>query len=44
MRDYIENWFKNALTKITELDQEEVVTNNHEIPDKEITKGTSTIR
>jgi hypothetical protein len=26
MIDYIENWLKKALTKITELDQEEVVT------------------
>jgi hypothetical protein len=44
MRDYIENWLKNALTKIMELYQEEVVATGHEIPMKEIRKGTSTSR
>jgi hypothetical protein len=40
MRDYIENWLKNALTKIMEPDQEEVVTNGQGIPTKENTRGT----
>ena len=44
MRDYIENWLKNALTKIMELYQEEVVATGHEIPMKEIRKGTSASR
>jgi hypothetical protein len=34
IRDYIENWLKNALTKIMELDQEEVVATSHKIPAK----------
>jgi ATP:corrinoid adenosyltransferase len=38
MRDYIENWLKNALTKITKPDQEEVVATGQRIP-KENTKG-----
>jgi hypothetical protein len=42
MRDYIENWLKNALIKITEPDQEEAVTTGQGIPTKENTKGTST--
>jgi hypothetical protein len=42
MRDYIENWLKNPLTKITVPNQEEVVAIGHGIPAKEITKCTST--
>jgi hypothetical protein len=38
MRDYIQNWLKNALTKTTQRDQEEVVATGHGIPMKEITK------
>jgi hypothetical protein len=34
MRDYIENWLKNALIKITEPDQEVVVTNQSKNPNK----------
>jgi hypothetical protein len=34
MRDYIENWLKKSLTKITEPDQEEVVTTGQGIPTK----------
>jgi len=41
MRDYIENWFKNSLTKIMKPKQEEVVTNYQGIPTKENTRGTS---
>jgi hypothetical protein len=44
MRDYIENWLKKSLTKITKPDQEEVVATSHIIPAKENTKGTSTRR
>jgi hypothetical protein len=42
MRDYIENWLKQALIKIMETDQEMAVTNGQRIPTKENTKGTST--
>jgi hypothetical protein len=35
---------KNALTKITKPDQEELVATGHKIPAKEITKGTSASR
>jgi hypothetical protein len=44
MRDYIENWLKKDLIKITETDQEVVVTTGQRIPTKENTKGTSTNR
>jgi hypothetical protein len=40
MRDYVENWLKNSLTKITKPHQEEVVATGHGILVKEITKGT----
>jgi hypothetical protein len=37
----LKKWLKNALIKITKLDQEEAVTTGHIIPGKENTKGTS---
>jgi hypothetical protein len=41
MRDYIENWLKKSLIKITEEDQAKVVGTSHVIATKENTKGTS---
>jgi hypothetical protein len=41
MHDYIENWLKNALVKIIEPDQAEVVCTGHETAAKESKKGTS---
>jgi hypothetical protein len=38
MREYIENWLKNALIKITESDQEKTVTTGQAVPTKEIIK------
>jgi hypothetical protein len=42
MREYIENWLKQALIKITEEDQVEAVGTGHETATKDNTKGTST--
>jgi len=42
MRDYIENWLKQALIKIMETNKEMAVTNGQIIPTKANTKGTST--
>ena len=36
MREYIENWLKNVLIKITESDQEKTVTTSQIVPSKEI--------
>jgi hypothetical protein len=38
MREYIENWLKNALIKITESDQEKKVTTSQKVPSKESIK------
>jgi len=35
MREDIENWLKNALIKITESDQEKIVTTDHVVLAKE---------
>jgi hypothetical protein len=38
MREYIENWLKNALIKITESDKEKITTIVQVLPAKEIIK------
>jgi hypothetical protein len=38
MREYIENWLKKALIKITESDQEEAVATGQVVPTKESIK------
>jgi hypothetical protein len=42
MREYIENWLKNTLIKITESDQEEVVATGQVVPTKESIKDIPT--
>jgi hypothetical protein len=44
MREYIENWLKKSLTKITESDQEEAVVTGQVVPTKENIKDTPTSR
>jgi hypothetical protein len=44
MRDYIENWLKDDLIKITEKDLEVAVTTGQRIPTRENTKETLTNR
>jgi hypothetical protein len=42
MREYIENWLKNALIKITESDQEKTITTGQVVPAKESIKDIPT--